>query len=222
MNPVVNWVIVLVLVPLILYQVRKPLRWIGRPMLLSMNKSHSSMTDWGLKQVRIERSFSILDVGCGGGRTIEKLTSMTGGPVCGIDYSAESVAVARKVNAAAIEAGRVDIRQAPVSAIPFPDGRFDLATAIETHYYWPDIVAGLKEIRRVLKPGGTAMLLAENYKGGPFHQAQWVVMTALRAAHLTVDQHRQVFEAAGFTDVRIVIADNNRWICAVGTNTEKS
>jgi ubiquinone/menaquinone biosynthesis C-methylase UbiE len=215
---VVNWVFILVLVPLILYQVRKPSRWIGRPMLLSMNKSHSSMTDWGLRQLRIERGFAILDVGCGGGRTIEKLWAMTDGPVCGIDYSAESVALARKVNAAAIGAGHVDIRQAPVSAIPFPDGRFDLATAIETHYYWPDIVAGMKEIRRVLKPGGTAMLLAESYKGAPLHQFQWAVMTALRAVHLSVDEHRQAFEAAGFTDVKIVIADNKRWICVLGQN----
>jgi ubiquinone/menaquinone biosynthesis C-methylase UbiE len=50
--------------------------------------------------------------------------------------------------------------------LPFPDGLFDLVTAVETHYFWPDLPADMREIQRVLRPGGTLVVLAEAYKGG--------------------------------------------------------
>jgi 2-polyprenyl-3-methyl-5-hydroxy-6-metoxy-1,4-benzoquinol methylase len=53
-----------------------------------MNKGHESMTDWGLGHMRVENRFKILDVGCGGGRTIEKLGAMEADAmVYGIDYT---------------------------------------------------------------------------------------------------------------------------------------
>ena len=60
----------------IVNQVRKPNAGIGRFFLWIMNVSHSSLTDWGLAHVDIETDFTILDVGCGGGRTIEKLAAL--------------------------------------------------------------------------------------------------------------------------------------------------
>jgi len=80
-----------------------------------MNRSHSALTDWGLTHVRIERDFSILDVGCGGGRTIEKLAMLAAdGKVRGVDYAAGSVAASRAKNADLVRAGRVAIEQASV------------------------------------------------------------------------------------------------------------
>ena len=57
-------------------QVRKPSRGLGRGALARMNLSHSRLTDWGLEHVRVEKRFTILDVGCGGGRTIQKLAAV--------------------------------------------------------------------------------------------------------------------------------------------------
>src|SRR5215831_21409000 len=66
-------------------QVRKPHRWIGRPFLWIMNRTHSALTDWGLEHVAIEPDFTILDVGCGGGRTIQRLAAMaSAGSVSGV------------------------------------------------------------------------------------------------------------------------------------------
>ena len=90
----------------ILNQVRKPDRLAGRFFLWIMNLSHSPLTDWGLGHVEIGKNFVILDVGCGGGRTIEKLAALAGeGSVCGVDYSAASVAASRVKNARLIEVG---------------------------------------------------------------------------------------------------------------------
>jgi SAM-dependent methyltransferase len=210
-------VLALIAVPLIVIQVRKPTRGIGRLFLWGMNRSHSSLTDWGLGHVDIQRNATILDVGCGGGRTIGKLAGLaTEGRLYGIDYSAESVAVSRMTNKELIKAGRADIRQASVSHLPFPDNQFDLVTAIETHYYWPNLVGDLQEIRRVLKPGATLVIIAESYKGGRYDKVQQIVMKPLGCAHLTVDEHRELFLAAGFSDVQIVEERKRGWICSLG------
>jgi len=54
-------------------QCKKPRGWLGRLILWNMNSRHSSVTDWGLAHVSIGPDDTILDVGCGGGRTLNKL-----------------------------------------------------------------------------------------------------------------------------------------------------
>src|SRR5579871_6335761 len=81
-------------------QCRKPKWWLGRVILWTMNVRHSGVTDWGLKQLPLEKHFTMLDVGCGGGRTLDRLATIASeGKVFGIDYSAASVAAARRTNA---------------------------------------------------------------------------------------------------------------------------
>lgn len=212
--------IVLIGVPFLLYQVRKPTGWIGGRFLRAMNVAHSALTDWGLGHVTIGKGFTILDVGCGGGRTVGKLAdSAPEGKVHGIDYSPESVAVSRRENAARIADGRVEIERASVSKLPFPDDHFDLVTAVETQYYWPDPVGDMSEIRRVLKPGGRAVVILETYRGGRFGAVKGVVMKALRSRHLAPDRHREIFSAAGFPDVQIFTEPRRGWFCGVGTKS---
>jgi SAM-dependent methyltransferase len=198
-------------------QLRKPRWWLGRLLLWEMNVRHSRVTDWGLRHVPLERHFTILDVGCGGGRTIQKLAALASeGKVYGIDYSAASVAAARRTNARRLEAGRVEIQQAAVSRLPFPDGSFDVVTAVETHYYWPNLVADLREIRRVLKPGGRLAIIAEAYKGRWSDILNRPAMMLLRARYLSVGEHRDLFTAAGYSDVVVSEERRKGWICAVG------
>jgi ubiquinone/menaquinone biosynthesis C-methylase UbiE len=143
----------------LMQQVRKPNGWLGRRLVRAMSLSHAAMTDWGLQQLTVAKNASVLDVGCGGGRTVGKLAALAPeGRVVGLDYSATSVAVARDTNAGAIQAGRVEIEQGSVAALPFPDGTFDIVTAVETHYYWPNLAANVREVFRVTKPGGTFAL----------------------------------------------------------------
>lgn len=54
-------------------QMRKPSRWLGRLFLKDMNRRHSKLTDWGFARTKIGSQCAILDVECGGGRTLEKL-----------------------------------------------------------------------------------------------------------------------------------------------------
>lgn len=211
---------IILLAALVLYlirQVRKPTRWLGRPFAWLMNSSHSNLTDWGLTNVPIEKQFTILDVGCGGGRTIQKLAAAaTEGKVCGIDYAAGSVAASSRTNAHLIASGRVEIERASVSQLPFPNDTFDLVTAVETQYYWPDMINDMKEILRVLKPGGSLIVIAESYKGSRYAALQSPAMWLLRSTLLSVNEQKELFSAAGYTDVQLFEERARGWMCATG------
>lgn len=217
MKQILLLVFAAIALPYVLNQTRRPTRWLGRVFAWAMNVSHSRLTDWGLKHVRIGRDFTILDVGCGGGRTIQKMTSVAvDGKLYGVDYAKGSVAASRTTNAGLIKAGRVEIRQASVSHLPFPDNQFDLVTAVETHYYWPSLPNDLREILRVLKPGATFIIIAESYKGGRYDRLQRPVMKLLKSVNLSVDEHRELFSSAGFSDVQMFEEPGKGWMCGTG------
>ena len=200
-------------------QCQKPTGWWGRLTLRRMNKSHSKLTDWGLAQVGIEKNYTILDVGCGGGRTVSKLAAIAmEGKVYGVDYSEESVAATKGINALAIEAGRVEVRLGSVSQLPFPDGMFDLVTAVETHFWWPDLAADMREVFRVVKAGGMLVVVAEVYKGAGTMTSRLAEKYAARTGMtlLSAEEHRELFANVGYADVQVIEKREKTWICVVG------
>lgn len=220
--PVIKTVMVLIVIVYVVWvsnQVRKPSGRLGRAVVGRMNVSHAGLTDWGLEQVRVEPAFTILDVGCGGGRTIQVLAARaTAGRVFGVDYSAASVEASRETNRDAVAAGRVEIQEASVSKLPFADAMFDLVTAVETHYYWPALPNDAREILRVLKPGGTFVVIAEAYKG----RYGWLfqlAMLPMRAKLMSAGEHRAWLETAGFTNVAVHEKRGHGWICVTGQRT---
>lgn len=181
------------------------------------------MTDWGLRHVTIESRFQVLDVGCGGGATVQKVAAIVkDGMVCGIDYAEGSIAVSREFNSRLIGTGCVVIQKASVSQLPFPDDTFDLATAIETQYYWPDLVGDMREILRVLKPSGKLVVIAEMYKGGKYDWLKWPVMWLLRSSYLSVSDHHELFAAAGCVNVEIFEDTHKGWICGIATKPARA
>ena len=200
-------------------QCSKPTGWLGRFTLWRMNASHSGLTDWGLGHSPVEKHYTILDVGCGGGRTVSKLAAMaTQGRVFGVDYSAESVAATKRTNAGWIDAGRAAVCHGTVSQLPFPDNQFDLVTAVETHFWWPNLSGDMREVLRVVRPGGTLMLVAEVYKGANTIASKmaerFASQTGLRL--LTADEHRELYTNAGCQEVEVFEERNKGWICCTG------
>ena len=101
-------------------QCQKPAGLLGRFVLWNMNSRHSKVADWGLSHISIDKHSTILDAGCGGGRTVNKLAAIAPqGKVYGVDFSKESVALAGRINRPWIDAGRVEIRKASVSSCHF-------------------------------------------------------------------------------------------------------
>lgn len=215
--PAARYVVIILLAVYVIRQCRRPSAIVGRFFARRMNASHAALTRWGLSHANVGPDSAMLDIGCGGGRTIETLALMTTGVVCGVDYSSASVAVARERNRAAIESGHVRIEEGSVSSLPFGDDTFDLATAVETHYYWPDLPADVREVLRVLDPGGTFIVVAEAYRG---RRHDWLFRPVMRlmlgATYLTPEQHRSVLADAGCHRVDIFLEKARGWICAVG------
>lgn len=141
----------------------------GAQILEMMNEGHAPLRKWGLPHIEWTKEMRILDVGCGGGATIADMLNLAPDSVIdGIDYSDVSVEEARRRNAEYL-GYRVDIKKADVTHLPFVENTFDLVTAVETVYFWPDIEKGIREIRRVLKPYGRFFILNEG--SDPDHTA---------------------------------------------------
>ena len=79
---------------------KKPNGFWGKMMIKAMNKGHSSLTSWGLEHMNIERTATVLDIGCGGGKTVDRLCSMVAnGKVYGIDFCTGIILYFSKVDA---------------------------------------------------------------------------------------------------------------------------
>lgn len=151
---------------------RKPQGKLGNIQLKSMNKEHTPVSLWGLKHLNIKSDDVILDVGCGGGINISRMAK-NAKKVYGIDYSIESVNLSREVNKKLISDGKVEIYEGNVKDLPFEGNTFDIVTAFETVYFWPDIEKCFGEVKRVLKPGGTFLIGMESNGSDNFIMKFW-------------------------------------------------
>jgi len=188
----------------------------GVIMLWLMNVGHSSMSQWGLKQLAVKPDDNILDIGCGGGANIARMLDMTPhGKVCGVDYAALSVEKSIQRNRKAIAAKRAEIKQGDVSQIPYADSTFDIVTAFETVYFWQDFPNDLKEVARVLKPGGTFFICNEAVRlegEDPPHKG-FIKMLDLNM--YSANDFRQTLLAAGFESVNVILAKHKNMICVM-------
>ncbi len=182
----------------------------GRVMLSMMNAGHNANAIWGLSQIEIAPEDEILDIGCGGGRNIAHLLRRApAGRVYGVDYSPESVEKSKRVNKAEIIRGRADVKQASVSSLPFEDGKFDIATAFETIYFWPDLLHDFMEVRRVIKEGGIFFICNEASR--PEGNEKWTKMIDLSI--YTKEDLSRILLKAGFRSISCHEHPNGKWLC---------
>ncbi len=196
---------------------RKPTGRLGRFLIRAMNIKHYPMTDWGLRHLVIGKHDTILDIGCGGGGTVHRLAkTATNGKVYGIDFSDESVMVSRVTNKQFIRMGCVEIQQGTVSCLPFSDRMFDLVTAVNTHYYWPDLVTDMQEILRVLKPSGKLIIIGSLYEGGKDDKRNQKYAELIEIAFPSVNKLYEIFLRAGYLKVQTFEKYNRGWMCVIG------
>ncbi len=170
----------------------------GRAMLKFMNLCHAPLTNWGLKLINIQDGWTMLDIGCGGGATLQRLLKRSkDAQVYGIDISEESVAKARKVNAKVLDK-QVFVTQGSAEMLPYKDGKFDLVTAVETVYFWPNLPNCLQEVRRVLKPGGKFAIMVEVVDSN----SKWISVVEGMTAY-SPEELKKLLEEARFTQTEI-------------------
>ncbi len=127
-----------------------------------MARSTGLRNEWTLSLLNVEDDDRILDVGSGPGALIQMLAAQSrAGFIAGVDASPLMVRLASQRNTQAMRVGRVEIREGSALALPFEDASFDKALSANSVHIWPDRLAGVKEMRRVLKPGGIIALVVQ-------------------------------------------------------------
>lgn len=170
----------------------------GRAMLRFMNFGHAPLTNWGLSLISFEDGWTMLDIGCGGGATLKRLLKRSdGAQVYGIDISQESVAKACKVNAALLDR-QVFVCQGSAEELPYDDVKFNLVTAVETVYFWPNLPSCLQHVFRVLKPGGSFVILVEVIEG----DSVWTRIVDGMTAY-SPEQLKKMLDDVGFVNTEI-------------------
>lgn len=176
-------------------QLSHPSGFGGRVVARLMNRGNASMNDAAIEQLEPAAGDRILDVGFGGGVSFRPLMER-GAKVAGIDRAEDVVSAARGAHREALAAGGLELAVGEVQQLPFPDGAFDGVLTVNTIYFWPDLGAGLSELRRVLAPGGRVVVAIRD--GAVMKHVSRDIFE-LRAP----EEVRAAIEAAGFSDARL-------------------
>lgn len=143
----------------------------------------------------------LLDVGCGSGLLMERLLSRAARPpITGVDVSLEMLGLARDRIG-----DRARLVLADGAALPFPRGSFEVVATSSSLHHWPDPHAGLREIARVLRPGGTLVLT--DWRADHFPtRVRDLALRMTDSSHrgvLSVDGARAALRTAGFGVTRV-------------------
>src|SRR5262249_5378637 len=137
------------------------LGWAGGRIMARTNWRHAA---WAIKLLQVRRQERVVEIGFGPGVAIQLLADKVS-HVAGVDPSCMMLRQAEQRNAAAIRGGRVTLRRGLADHLPFADAGFDAALAVNSMQLWPDAAAGLRELRRVLRPGGRVAFVFTAYSG---------------------------------------------------------
>ncbi len=130
--------------------------------IMGRRASNVARNRWAVRLLDIRPTDRVIELGCGPGVAIAALaTRASRGLVVGVDHSPVMIRQARRRNRAAVRAGRVRLVHAPVESLSVGDGPFDAALAVNTVGMWPDPTARLREIARLLGPGGRIALVSQ-------------------------------------------------------------
>ena len=130
--------------------------------IMGRRSSNVARNRWAVRLLEVQPTDRVIELGCGPGVAIAALaTRANRGLVVGVDHSQVMIGQARRRNRAAVRAGRVRLVHAPVERLSIGDGPFDAALAVNTVGMWPDPTDRLRELARLLRPGGRIALVSQ-------------------------------------------------------------
>ena len=126
----------------------------GRIVSHIMNYQNQSLYKETIRLLSLSDSDSVLDIGCGNGYVLHLLAREYTCTFVGIDTSPSIIQAASRRNHMFMENGRMELTCQDVNSMPFADGSFSKAYAINAVYFWRDLNNAMSEIWRVLKANG--------------------------------------------------------------------
>ncbi len=163
-----------------------------------MEKGHRPVGEQAIALMAIPSDARVLDVGCGSGWATRLLAEKApGGRVTGIDIADEMIRLARESSRSL---SNIEFQVASAEKLPFGDAEFTHAFSMESLYYYADIPGALREIKRVLEPGGLFVTVVDLY-GENLPSHQWVSELKVPVQLLSTADYCSLFERAGFVNV---------------------
>ncbi len=164
-----------------------------------MEKGHHAVTAIIVDRMGLARDSRVLDLGCGIGWATRLLAArVPDGVAVGLDVSEEMIRRAREHGA---DPPNTNFRVLRSERFPFQDGVFTHCLSIESLYYHPDITASLREVHRVLAPGGVAYLMVNFFRENPYTH-RWADLIKVPVHLLGGDEYCAKAREAGFTRAR--------------------
>jgi len=175
---------------------------------MALRPSNRKRNVWAVGLLGVEPSDRVLEIGFGPGIAIRELSRRaTRGFVCGVDHSAVMVRQATRRNADAIRAGRVALRCSAAEHLQAFAEPFDKVLAVNNLGMWREPDMRLKELHRLLRPGGRIAIVSQPRGSGATAETTLAAGREI-AARLT---------AAGFTRIRSdTLALKPPVVCVIG------
>lgn len=163
-----------------------------------MEKGHRPVGEQAIELMAIPVAARVLDVGCGSGWATRLMAeAASSGRVVGIDIADEMIKLA---NETSTSLRNVEFQVASAEKLPFADGEFTHAFSMESLYYYADMLAALREIKRVLNRGGLFVTVVDLFQENS-PSAQWIDQLKVPVQFLSIGEYRSLFEQAGFVNV---------------------
>jgi len=142
-------------------QLQNPSGLAGHITGMMMRIANSEPNRLAVKALRIESADTVLELGCGPGHAIQLMErEALAGRIYGLDQSSVMIEQAGRRNRIAVREGRVVLYQSRFNLLPFRDCTMDKILAVNVIYFCRDLPAVLREICRVLRPGGRVAIYA--------------------------------------------------------------
>jgi len=189
-------------------QFGKPTGLFGRLLAKGMAWGHRDFYKNTAKALGLKHDDNYLEIGFGSGLFIKKYVSHVS-RIAGLDHSEDMVKLASSINRSLIRSGKAEFKQGDVSSIPWQDSEFSVVVVIESFFLWREPLVALKEIYRVLLPGGKLVIeMAYNKDDGLDHSK---LVKKMNMTLYSADEMKIVLKEAGFSNI-VVDYYKSLWI----------
>lgn len=163
-----------------------------------MEQHHRSIAQATIDRMDLKSQHRVLDLGCGTGWASRRIAErVSRGNVLGIDVS---IAMIERARAHPENPAHVRFLQGSADALPFAKDWFDMVFSCESFYYYPDLQKALREVRRVLLPGGKFFCLVNLFKENSYTHV-WVDLLRVKVHLLGREDYEHLFREAEFEEV---------------------